>query len=53
MAQMARSALAVVSSHASDPVSAVDEVVRAIGDAPLAGGLLFCSHRYDRDELAS
>lgn len=52
MAQRARSALAVVSSHASDPVTAVDEVVRAIGGQVLAGGLLFCSHRYDRDELA-
>ncbi|NKJ01052.1 FIST N-terminal domain-containing protein [Novosphingobium sp. SG707] len=52
MAHMARSALAVVSSHASDPVTAVDEVVRAIGGMALAGGLLFCSHRYDRDELA-
>ncbi|WP_371815696.1 FIST N-terminal domain-containing protein [Novosphingobium sp. SG751A] len=49
---MARSALAVVSSHASDPVTAVDEVVRAIGGMALAGALLFCSHRYDRDELA-
>ncbi|NOW46080.1 hypothetical protein FHW96_002238 [Novosphingobium sp. SG751A] len=52
MAHMARSALAVVSSHASDPVTAVDEVVRAIGGMALAGALLFCSHRYDRDELA-
>jgi hypothetical protein len=40
MAQMARSALAVVSSHASDPVAAVDEVVREIGAQALAGAAL-------------
>ena len=45
--------LVVANSHAADPAQAVAEIVEAIGDAALAGGMLFCSSRYDRDDLAS
>lgn len=45
-------ALVVVSSHHSDPVAAVAEVVTGVGSRPLAGALLFCSHRYPRRPLA-
>jgi len=44
--------LAVVSSHHVDPAQAVAEVARAICGRKLAGGLLFCSHRYPRGRLA-
>ncbi|WP_188063053.1 FIST N-terminal domain-containing protein [Sphingobium sp. KCTC 72723] len=40
------------SSHASDPSAAMAQIVAQLGDAPLAGMLLFCSHRFDRDALA-
>jgi hypothetical protein len=40
------------SSHASDPSAAMTQIVAQLGDAPLAGMLLFCSHRFDRDALA-
>ncbi len=50
------SALAVgtvfASSHSEDPRTAMEEIMRQIGDDPLAGLLIFCSHRYDRDALA-
>jgi hypothetical protein len=52
MAQQARSGLVVISTHASDPVDAVGEIVAAIGTRVLAGGLLFCSHSFSRDVLA-
>lgn len=45
-------ALVVVSSRHGDPVAAVAEVVAGVGARPLAGGLLFCSHRYPRRPLA-
>ena len=40
------------SSHADDPACAVAEIAEAVGKRKLAGGLLFCSHRFARDELA-
>lgn len=40
------------SSHATDPVEAIREIKAAIGDEPLSGGVIFCSHRYDRDALS-
>ena len=40
------------SSHASDPSAAMAQIVAQLGNAPLAGMLLFCSHRFDRDALA-
>jgi len=50
------SALAVgtvfASSHSEDPRTAMEEIMRQIGDDPLAGLLIFCSHRYDREALA-
>ncbi|WP_338468537.1 FIST N-terminal domain-containing protein [Novosphingobium sp. ZN18A2] len=42
----------VVSSHESDPARAVGDVAAAIAGKDLAGGLLFCSHRYPRERLA-
>lgn len=42
----------VASSHASDPYDAFEEITRAIDPATLAGALMFCSHRYDRERLA-
>lgn len=43
---------AFASSHAEDPLAAMNEIKGQIGDEPLAGALIFCSHRYDRDALA-
>ena len=40
------------SSHMPDPADAMAQVAHAMGDSPLAGMLLFCSHRFDRDALA-
>ena len=40
------------STHQRDPALAVGELARAIDGADLAGGLLFCSHRFSRDALA-
>ena len=40
------------SGHSEDPRTAMEEIMRQIGDDPLAGLLIFCSHRYDRDALA-
>lgn len=45
-------AIAFASSHAGDAAAAMDEIADAIGDVPLAGALVFCSHRFDRGELA-
>lgn len=50
---LAESNLAVASSHRSDPAAAIAEVAEAIGTRALAGGLLFCSHRYPREGLAA
>ncbi|MCT2398770.1 FIST N-terminal domain-containing protein [Novosphingobium mangrovi (ex Huang et al. 2023)] len=44
--------LVACTSHADDPGSAVAELVAGIAGRELAGGLLFCSQRYPRDELA-
>lgn len=46
------SAIAFASSHATDPSEAIREIVAQVGDAPLAGMLIFCSHRFDRGALA-
>ena len=43
---------AFASSHAGDPLAAMDEIMSQIGGEPLAGVLIFCSHRYDRGALA-
>ncbi|WP_066555444.1 FIST N-terminal domain-containing protein [Croceicoccus bisphenolivorans] len=32
---------------------AVGEIAAAVGTVPLAGGLVFCSHRYEREALAA
>lgn len=40
------------SSHTTDPVAAIREITAAIGDEPLSGGMIFCSHRYDREALS-
>lgn len=44
--------LVACASHAEDPQVAVAELVEAVGGVELAGALLFCSHRYPREELA-
>jgi len=44
--------LLALSSHAGDAGDAVAEIAAGIGDRALAGGLLFCSNRFDRSELA-
>ncbi|MBD3728212.1 MAG: FIST C-terminal domain-containing protein [Sphingomonadales bacterium] len=42
-----------VSSHAADPARAIAEIADAIAGAELAGGLLFCSHRFPRERLGT
>lgn len=42
----------VASSHASDPVEAFAQITRRIDPDHLAGAVMFCSHRYDREALA-
>lgn len=44
--------MAVASSKLADPRAAVAEIIGSIGDHDLAGGLLFCADRYDREALA-
>ncbi|NWK96424.1 hypothetical protein DM806_12290 [Sphingobium lactosutens] len=46
------SAIAFGSSHATDPAQAMDDIAAHFGDEPLAGMMLFCSHRFDRTALA-
>jgi hypothetical protein len=46
------SEIAFASSHAGDPARAMAEVAGQLGKEPLAGMLLFCSHRFDREALA-
>ena len=42
----------VASSHATDPYDAFTEIGRRIDAGQLAGAIMFCSHRYDRETLA-
>ena len=44
--------LLTLTSRAQDPATAVAELAAAIGDAPLAGALVFCSNTFDRAALA-
>lgn len=44
--------LIVASSHAASPAEAIGEIADAIGGQELAGGVMFCSSRYPREELA-
>ncbi|WP_336959355.1 FIST N-terminal domain-containing protein [Sphingobium aquiterrae] len=44
--------IAFACSHAEDPADAMREIMGLVGDEPLAGALVFCSHRYDRDDLS-
>lgn len=44
--------LVVASSHAACPQEAVAEIARAIDGRSLAGGIIFCSNRYPRAQLA-
>ncbi|WP_176593819.1 FIST N-terminal domain-containing protein [Sphingobium sp. EM0848] len=46
------SQIAFASSHAGDPARAMADIADQLGDEPLAGMLLFCSHRFDREALA-
>lgn len=47
-----KAGIGYASSHADDPFEAVGEAIGVLGDEPLAGAIIFCSHRYDRDRLA-
>ncbi|MBS7669974.1 FIST N-terminal domain-containing protein [Croceicoccus gelatinilyticus] len=49
---MSADGLVAVTTHASEPEAAVAEIARAIAGVPLAGGLVFCSHRFERAKLA-
>lgn len=44
--------LVACASRAEDPKAAVAELVAGVDGRELAGGLVFCSQRYPRDELA-
>lgn len=44
--------LVTVTTRASDPTLAIGEIADRISGARLAGGLIFCSHSYDRSALA-
>ncbi|CAH0355770.1 FIST N-terminal domain-containing protein [soil metagenome] len=46
------SGIAFAASHADDPFEAMDDVITQLGATPLAGALVFCSQRYDRDKLS-
>lgn len=44
--------LVFASSHQTDPFAALADIMDQIGTVDLAGAIIFCSHRYDRDALA-
>lgn len=44
--------VSVASSHAPDPHDAFAEIARSVDPAQMAGAVMFCSHRYDRELLA-
>ncbi|PZU57385.1 MAG: hypothetical protein DI547_13895 [Sphingobium sp.] len=46
------SAIGFASSHAADPAQAMREIITELGDEPMAGMLIFCSHLFDRDALS-
>jgi hypothetical protein len=48
----AKQAIGFASSHAHDPFVAMDDIAAQLGDARLAGAIVFCSHHFDRDLLA-
>ncbi|WP_343227778.1 FIST N-terminal domain-containing protein [Sphingobium phenoxybenzoativorans] len=47
-----KQSIGFASSHADDPFAAMDDIMAQLGDAPLAGAIVFCSHHLDRDMLA-
>lgn len=52
MQSIVNSGIISAASHAEDPFAAMDEIADQIGEEPLAGALIFCSHRYDPGQLA-
>lgn len=46
------SRIVFASSHSDDPGMAMADIKKTIGDEPLAGALVFCSHRFEFDNLA-
>ncbi|MCP1469740.1 hypothetical protein J3E64_001422 [Sphingobium sp. OAS761] len=46
------SEIGFASSHATEPERAMAEIAARVGNEPLAGMLIFCSHRFDRAGLA-
>ncbi|CAN5213733.1 FIST N-terminal domain-containing protein [soil metagenome] len=47
-----KSAVVFAASHADNPFAAMDEIIGELGTEPLAGAIVFCSHRYDSNQLA-
>jgi len=47
MQSMVKSGVVVASSHADNPFAAMEEIAGQLGSEPLAGAIIFCSHRYD------
>ena len=52
MDNLVKSGVLFAASHADNPFAAMDEIMQTLGDEPLAGALVFCSHRYDVEKLA-
>lgn len=47
-----RQRIEVVSSKNGDAFLAVDEIIAQLDDSPLAGGIIFCSHHLDWEDMA-
>lgn len=47
-----KAGIGFASSHADDPFEAMAALTDSLGAEPLAGAVIFCSQRYDRDRLA-
>jgi len=48
----AKAGIAFATSHADDPFEAMATLSTELGNEPLAGAIVFCADRYDRDSLA-
>jgi hypothetical protein len=49
---LVQSGVVFAASHADDPFTAMEEIAAQLGDAPLAGAIVFCPHRFDAERLA-
>jgi hypothetical protein len=52
MDNLVKSGVLFAASHADSSFAAMDEIMREIGDEPLAGAVVFCAHRYDPEKLS-